>query len=93
MQLDYSAGVLPVTHVDKDLDAMATGKGSNARGSNAIAAGQYSMYDAQKMHGLPVGVQVVGKRLEEEKVLEGMKLIERLLREDGKGYPLLHVDD
>lgn len=86
--LDYSAGVLPVTHVDKDLDAIG-----KVKGSNAIEAGQYSMYDAQKMHGLPVGVQVVGKRLEEEKVLEGMKLIERLLREDGKGYPLLHVDD
>jgi Asp-tRNA(Asn)/Glu-tRNA(Gln) amidotransferase A subunit family amidase len=27
------------------------------------------------MHGLPLGVQVVGKRLQEEKVLEGMKVI------------------
>jgi len=25
------------------------------------------------MHGLPIGVQVVGRRLEEEKVFEGMK--------------------
>lgn len=44
------------------------------------------MYDADKMHGLPVGVQIVGRRLQEEKVLEGLKLIERLLQEDGKGY-------
>ena len=47
------------------------------------------MYDANAMHGLPVGVQVVGRRLEEEKVLEGMKLIDRLLRENGQGYKLL----
>lgn len=49
----------------------------------------YKMYDATAMHGLPVGVQVVGKKLEEEKVLEGMKIIEGLLRESGKAYTLL----
>ena len=38
------------------------------------------------MHGLPVGVQIIGKRLEEEKVLEGMKLIEGLLKSRGIGY-------
>ncbi|THG95788.1 hypothetical protein EW026_g5923 [Hermanssonia centrifuga] len=62
--LDYSAGVLPVTHVDRRLDVL--GK-FNPR--NAIEKGQYRMYDADEMHGLPVGVQVVGRRLEEEKVL------------------------
>ena len=35
------------------------------------------------MHGLPLGVQVVGRRLEEEKVLEGMQVIETALREQG----------
>jgi Asp-tRNA(Asn)/Glu-tRNA(Gln) amidotransferase A subunit family amidase len=43
------------------------------------------------MHGLPVGVQVVGRRLEEEKVMEGMKIIERLLKQDGIGYQLLET--
>lgn len=40
------------------------------------------------MHGLPVGdtIVVVGKRLEEEKVLEGTKLIEALLRRKGIAY-------
>ncbi|KAH9940704.1 amidase signature enzyme [Amylocystis lapponica] len=66
--LDYTAGVLPVTHVDRARDALAAFKPRNA-----IEAGAYRMYDADQMHGLPVGVQVVGKRLEEEKVLEGMK--------------------
>lgn len=47
------------------------------------------MYNARDMHGLPLGVQVVGRRLEEEKVLEGMKMIESLLREEGKAYELI----
>lgn len=41
------------------------------------------MYDVEKMHGLPLGVQVVGRRLEEEKVLEGMQVIEMAMREQG----------
>jgi len=86
--LDYSAGVLPVTHVDRELDALGPFKPKNA-----IEAGAYRMYDADQMHGLPVGVQVVGKRLEEEKVLEGMKVIESLLRKEGKAYQLYEVDE
>ena len=56
---------------------------------NAIEKGQYKMYDADKMHGLPVGVQVVGRRLQEEKVLEGLTLVEKLLKEDAKKYTQL----
>ena len=60
---------------------------------NVIERDMYKLYDATKMHGLPVGVQVVGKRYEEEKVLEGMKLIEGLLRDSGKAYTLLEPVD
>ncbi|KAG7448378.1 amidase signature enzyme [Guyanagaster necrorhizus] len=84
--LDYSAGVLPVTHVNAKLDVL---KGFKAR--NAVEAGAYQDYDSVEMDGLPVGVQVVGKRFEEEKVMEGMKLIEILLKEDGKVYNLLNT--
>lgn len=42
------------------------------------------------MHGLPVGVQVVGRRLEEEKVIAVMKRVEDALG-DAK-YQLLEVD-
>jgi hypothetical protein len=61
------------------------------RPRNAIEKGAYKAYNAQAMHGLPIGVQVVGQRLEEEKVMEGMKIIERLLREGGNAYELLNV--
>ena len=79
--------MLPITHVDRALDAL-----SGFKPKNAIEAGNYKMYNADTMHGLPIGVQVVGRRLEEEKVLEGMKLIEGLLRQSGQAYNLLEVD-
>jgi Asp-tRNA(Asn)/Glu-tRNA(Gln) amidotransferase A subunit family amidase len=53
---------------------------------NAIEKGAYSVYDARKMHGLPVGVQIAGRRMEEEKVLEGMKVIEAALRQAGMPF-------
>lgn len=85
LQLDYSAGVLPITRVDRSQDALSP----FFKARNAIEAGMYKMYDAHSMHGLPIGVQVVGQRLEEEKVLEGMKIIESLLAVEGKAYESL----
>lgn len=42
------------------------------------------------MHGLPLAVQVIGQRLEEEKVLAIMQRIEEMLGKDS--YVLLEVD-
>ncbi|KAF8641800.1 hypothetical protein AX16_009781 [Volvariella volvacea WC 439] len=89
--LDYSAGVLPITKVDSRLDVLPQPQGRPFKPRNAIEAGGYKTYDPVQMDGLPVGVQIVGKRLEEEKVMEGMKLVERLVREGGGGYELLRV--
>ncbi|KAJ7187555.1 amidase signature domain-containing protein, partial [Mycena haematopus] len=81
--LDYTAGVLPVTFVDRVRDALPADFLSSDKfnGMNQFAKGAYSVYNAEKMHGLPVGVQVVGRRLQEENVLEAMKIIQRSLRE------------
>ncbi|KAL5611687.1 hypothetical protein BROUX41_000735 [Berkeleyomyces rouxiae] len=86
--LDYTAGVLPVTHVDKALDQLP--KDFNIKKLNGVAQGAYQLYDATAMHGLPVGVQIVGKRLEEEKVLAAMQLVEEALGDDK--YKQLEVD-
>ena len=47
-----------------------------------MAQGAYKLYDADAMHGLPVGVQVIGRRLEEEKVLACMERVEEALGDD-----------
>ncbi|KAH9174785.1 amidase signature enzyme [Lactarius sanguifluus] len=62
--LDYSAGIMPITRVDRKLDVLSPA----FRPRNKIEADAYKGYDADDMHGLPVGVQIVGRRLEEEKV-------------------------
>ncbi|KAB8304158.1 hypothetical protein EYC80_003577 [Monilinia laxa] len=86
--LDYTAGVMPITHVDKELDQLPSN--FSLKSLNRVAYGAYKHYDATAMHGLPVGIQVVGQRLEEEKVLAIMQRIENLLGEDK--YELLEID-
>lgn len=88
--VDYSAGVIPVTKVSSSLDDLSASFKEQLRKASAIARNTYKNYDAQAMHGLPVGVQIVGRRLEEEKVLQGMKIVQSLLRDSGLKYPLLN---
>lgn len=86
--LDYTAGVLPVTHVDKVKDRLP--EGFDVGKLNGVARGAYKHYNADDMHGLPVGVQVVGRRLEEEKVLALMKRVDDALGDDK--FKLLELD-
>lgn len=74
--------------MDKELDQLP--RGFDVRKLNGVAQGAYKHYDATAMHGLPVGVQVVGRRLEEEKVLAIMARVEQALGE--QRYELLELD-
>ena len=67
--------------------------GFSLRRLNGVAQGAMKLYNADKMHGLPVAVQIVGKRLEEEKVLSYMARVEGALDKQGKKYTLLELDD
>ena len=91
--LDYTAGIIPVTKVSADEDGLVEGKieGKTISALNGVARGAYAKnhYDVQAMEGLPVAVQVVGRRLEEEKVLGVMKRVEQALSETGVAYELL----
>ncbi|KAL9124914.1 MAG: hypothetical protein Q9217_005807 [Psora testacea] len=88
--LDYTCGILPVTKVDKTIDQLpGTFQFSKL---SAVAKGAYTHYDADAMHGLPVAVQIVGRRLEEEKVLAIMERVEDALDETGGKYELLGID-
>ena len=77
--LDYTCGIVPVLHVDQELDGLTDREEQERMGLNGVARGAYMHYDAVAMHGLPVGVQVVGKRLEEERVLGFMGRVEEAL--------------
>lgn len=85
--VDSTVGVLPVTRVDRHLDALRADYLEDSKGSKLLEKRVYigkpgkedPTYDAEKMHGLPVGVQVVGKAWEEEKVLEMMKVLVGLI--------------
>lgn len=89
-QLDYTAGVLPVTKVDRVLDRLP--HSFSLAKLNGVARGAYMHYNAEAMHGLPVGVQIVGQRLEEEKVLAVMERVEEALERNGGKYELLEVE-
>lgn len=84
--LDTTAGVLPVTRVRKDLDAVPEGWLEQGEGEarssileKRVYGGQDPAYDAGKMEGLPVGVHVIGRQWDEEGVLACMKLVEGLV--------------
>ncbi|KAI0072071.1 amidase signature enzyme [Panus rudis PR-1116 ss-1] len=86
--LDFTAGVVPVTFVDSALDSLPR----NFQETDAFkklsdpGRGAWSCYDANAMHGLPLSVQISGKRLEEEKVLEGMMILEAALRDTERPF-------
>ncbi len=86
--LDYTAGVLPITKVDAVADALNAGW----KPANGVAQGAYKQYDSVAMEGLPCAVQVVGRRLQEEKVLGYMNVVENSLKADGVVYEHLDVD-
>jgi Asp-tRNA(Asn)/Glu-tRNA(Gln) amidotransferase A subunit family amidase len=87
--IDYTAGIVPVTHVDPSKDMLSPSV--KVSKMNGVARGAYKHYDAVKMAGLPVAVQVVGRRLEEEKVLACMEQLENALEAKGEKYQLLEV--
>ena len=80
--VDYPAGVIPVTKVDPNKDALP----KDFKAQNHVEKGAYKNYQVEKMAGLPVGVQIIGRRLEEEWTLKGMELVEDALHKIGVNY-------
>jgi amidase len=63
--LDYTCVSFPVTTADRDLDVAD----HDYVPLNDLDRDNWNAYDPQAYHGAPVGLQVMGKRLEEEKML------------------------
>jgi Asp-tRNA(Asn)/Glu-tRNA(Gln) amidotransferase A subunit family amidase len=86
--LDYTAGVIPVTKVDATKDALPSG----FKPRNGVEVGAYKWYDAKKMEGLPCAVQIVGRRLTEEKTLGCMQAVADALEKAGVIYEQMDVE-
>ena len=84
-------GCLPVTRVDPAKDQLTEEwvKGPGL-GSRLLEAGIYKgkapVYNPEAMKGMPVNIQLVGKKWEEEKVLAMMEVVDTALgKERGFG--------
>ncbi|TPX30721.1 glutaminyl-tRNA synthase (glutamine-hydrolysing), partial [Synchytrium endobioticum] len=74
--LDYSAGVLPVTHVDAFVDVLAE---PLDRKYNILEKRAYQYYNPARSHAMPVGVQIVVGAFQEEKTLAIMTILQNAL--------------
>ncbi|CRL26988.1 Amidase [Penicillium camemberti] len=70
--LDYSALVFPVTKVDPERDA----KDITYTPKNEFDSWAYEHYDPVKQKDAPVSLQLVAKKLEEEKLLQAFREIQ-----------------
>ncbi|KAI0091703.1 amidase signature enzyme [Irpex rosettiformis] len=85
--LDNPVGVIPVTRVDPEKDEVTPEwYEEKQRGVNSspllhalLYKGENSVYNAKRMAGLPVGIQIAGRKWEEEKVLAIMKVVDSTL--------------
>jgi Asp-tRNA(Asn)/Glu-tRNA(Gln) amidotransferase A subunit family amidase len=85
--MDVPVGVVPVTRVDPQKDAVTTdwyaekqvGVKSSPLLHRLLYYGDHSVYNAKRMAGLPVGIQIAGRKWNEEKVIAMMKVVDTAL--------------
>ncbi|KAL9091463.1 MAG: hypothetical protein Q9165_004849 [Trypethelium subeluteriae] len=78
--LDYSVCVIPVTKAEKDVDKYEDGY--EALGEQDRVC--FEEYDAEAIDGAPVGLQIIGGRLQEEKVLALAEVLEKAVKDVGQ---------
>ncbi|KAI0528190.1 amidase signature domain-containing protein [Xylaria bambusicola] len=69
--LNYSAVVIPVTRADKHIDILD----DSYQPSNELDQKNWEAYDPEIYDGGPVGLQIVARKFEEEKVLSIARII------------------
>lgn len=78
--VDYPAVVLPAGAVSKELDSTTEAQMAAYKPRNPIDEWNWKNFDVDSMDGMPIGVQVVARRLEEEKALGAAQIIDNVLR-------------
>ncbi|PVF95671.1 amidase [Serendipita vermifera] len=73
--LDYPALAFPVSKVDSGVDKKERG----FEPMSDLDSDNYKLYDPDEFHGLPVSLQLVGRRFEDEKVLAVFEYIQQAI--------------
>jgi Asp-tRNA(Asn)/Glu-tRNA(Gln) amidotransferase A subunit family amidase len=76
------AGCLPVTKVDPAKDGITeewTNGPSPSLVETALYRGKNPIYDPVATKGMPIGIQVVGRKWDDEKVIAMMKVVDEAL--------------
>ncbi|RKP05793.1 amidase signature domain-containing protein [Thamnocephalis sphaerospora] len=81
--LEIPAGHIPVLELDRTLDAQQDGVSwhGDGRGIRLVEQELRKLYKPELMHGTPAGIQVAGRRFEDEHVLACMRAIDACIRE------------
>ncbi|KAK0386104.1 hypothetical protein NLU13_5941 [Sarocladium strictum] len=74
--LDYTASVIPITTADKAIDVADP----SFVPLNDLDAKNWKGYDPELYDGAPVGLQIVGRKYEEEKVWAIAKILDLILK-------------
>ncbi|KAI0089886.1 general amidase [Irpex rosettiformis] len=74
--LDLASTVFPVMFSDKELDTKPPPHKFRNNEDEAI----YNLYDAELFHGLPVGLQLIGRTQEEEAVIAMTEVVDKALK-------------
>ncbi|GAW20091.1 hypothetical protein ANO14919_095870 [Xylariales sp. No.14919] len=81
--LNYSVVVIPVTKANKDIDVID----KSYEPSNELDGLNWEAYDPEIYDGAPVGLQLVARKFEEEKILSIAKIVVAALETARKGVP------
>lgn len=79
--VDYPAVVIPAGRVSKELDSNAALNMDEHRPRNPLDEWNWNSFDVDAMDDMPVGIQIVARRLHEERALGAAKAIDNILKQ------------
>ncbi|OQV06648.1 hypothetical protein CLAIMM_11190 [Cladophialophora immunda] len=77
--VDYPALSFPAGQVDVSQDPAACDV-ADYQARNEVDAWNWKLYDPETMHGHPIGLQIITRRFEEEKLLGVASVIDKLMK-------------
>ena len=81
--LDYTSTTIPVTVADETLDPFD----KDYQPLNDLDKQNWEAYNAATYHGAPVGIQIMGRRHQEERLSISKTVVDALDANENTGYP------